>query len=319
MSDRYEIKCTPGTQIGTSTTTVRVARVDVDPLELRDRIVRVLNQIRAQKLDMTVHKLKSMAINSEEKLNTLVKAIFEKSVNDPQNVEAYTKLCARLSALQVRSVKNECIWFRKLLERRCRHEIRMCFTVNESEISQQWRQKIEAIGFWHPAARSEAAMTDREKLYKIGSVVFLGHLFMAQMLTVDVMKAVISKLFSLEDEDSWNCLCSLLLFTGREMEARKLSLARCLKKMRDVLHKRHFSTTAAYNLELVTEYRRDKWGQVESVRDPCDTIQKPAPSRLREDDEEDDAWAVGTLSHIVVPRRVLRNQMRQAKDRFNET
>jgi hypothetical protein len=259
-----------------------------------------------------------MAINSEDKLNTLVRTIFDKSVNDSQNTETYTKLCDRLSAFQVRFFENEYVCFKNLLEKRCRQELQTCFSTNESDSSQQWRQKMEGIGFWSPDVRSGVAVTEGAKLKKMGSVMFLGHLFRAQMLTVNVMKAVITKLFSLEDEDSWNCLCSLLLFIGRDMEARKQDLGSCLRKMREAVDKRQLSANARHNVELVTERRRNKWRQVETLRGLHYNFPKLGPSMLGEEHEEDDAWALGTLSHIVVPRRVLKNQLRQAKDRFNQ-
>lgn len=318
MSDRGKTKRAPSKQRGISAPTVRAASDNADSWELRDRIVKVLNQIRAQKLDVTVHKLKSMSFNSEERLKTLVKTIFQKSVNDSQNTEAYTKLCQRLSALEVRSGESEHVCFKNLLEKRCRQELRTCFSTNESDSSQQWLHKMEAIGFCHPNARSGVAVTEVAKLKKMGSVMFLCHLFRAQMLSVNIMKAVIAKLFSLEDEDSWNCLCSLLLFIGCDMEARKQDLGSCLRKMREAADKRKLSANAMHNLELVLESRRNKWRQVETVSGLfCDSM-KRQPSMLDEDHEEDDAWALGTLSHVVLPRRVVRNHLRQAKDRFNQ-
>jgi hypothetical protein len=138
------------------------------------------------------------------------------------------------------------------------------------------------------------------------------------MLTVNVMKAMINKLFSLEDEDSWNCLCSLLLLIGPDMEARKQDLALCLRKMQEAVGKRQLSATARGNLERVIQRRRNKWKQVETVCSPHYTTLKRDPQPLDEGLQEDDAWALGTLSQIELPRRILRNQMRQAKHRFNK-
>jgi hypothetical protein len=314
MSDRDKMKGAPGTQRGTSAATARITG-----WELRDRIASVLNQIRAQNLDATVHKLKSMSINSEEKLKILVKTIFEKSVNDSQNTEKYTKLCQRLSAIQVGSVESECVCFKNSLEKRCRKELKTCFSTNEIDSSQQWRQKMESIGFWSPDAKSGETVTEGAKMKRIGCVMFLGHLFKAQMVSVNVMKGVITKLFSLEDEDSWNCLCSLLLLIGRDMEVRKQDLGSCLTKMREAADKRQLSANARHNLELVSESKRNKWRQVETLYGLYSNFPKRGSSMLGDNDhEEDDAWALGTLSHIVLPRRVMRNQLRQAKDKFNQ-
>ncbi|XP_023709005.1 eukaryotic translation initiation factor 4 gamma 1-like [Cryptotermes secundus] len=314
------MKRAPSTQRSTLAATVRTASDDVDSSELRNRIARVLSQIRVQNLDVTVHKLKSMAIKSEEKLSTLVKTIFEKSVNDPQNTETYTKLCEQLSGFQVVSGESECVCFKNLLEKHCRQELQTCFSTDESDSSHQWRQKMDNIGFRSPEARSGVTLTGVAKWKKIGCVMLLGHLFKAQMLTVNVMKAAITKLFSLEDEDSWNCLCSLLLLIGRDMEASKQDLGSCLTKMSEAVSKRQLSESARHNLKLVSESRRNEWRKVEVLRGLYCDFPKRGPSVMGEDHkEDDDAWALGTLSHIVVPRRVLRNQMRQAKGRFNQT
>lgn len=301
-----------------SASNCEISSDDSDYTVLTDKIKVVLNQINTQSLDITVKKLKSLAINNERKLNVLVKAIFEKSVNDKQHTEVYAKLCERLSRVQVVTIRGECVCFKNLLVELCRQEVENCFSKKGSSSSQLWYEKMDAIGFWPSGSRSGLPLADVIKLKKMGTVLFVGHLFMAQILSVDDMKVVIKKLFALEDEDVWDCLCSLLLIIGRDMEAKKQDLASCLRKMQEVADKRKLSATAREKLRHVIECRQNKWRQSGTV---CSghifTLQQEAPWQ-RDSYEEDDARGLGSLTQVSWPRRVLKDKMRQARDKFNE-
>jgi len=323
-SKKKQTRKVPAQTSITSVTTFHISEGDADDSVLRDRMIRILNQVQTQELNVTVHKLKSMSINNEDKLKALVQVIFTKSVNDMQKADLYAKLCQQLSTYQVVPVGSECASFKNLLVEECKQKFKTCFSNSENDSSQQWHDKMDALGFWSPTRRSGPAVTDAAKLKKLGTVMFLGHLFKAQMLPVNMMQAVINKLLSLADEDVWECLCSLLLLIGRDMEAKKQDLALCLTKMQEMLKKRQLPANARAQLKRVIECRGNKWKKVETVYSAYSSTRKRDPLPVCETtethkDDDDDAWAFGTLTHIVVPRRVLRNQMRQAKHRFNES
>jgi hypothetical protein len=305
----------------TSVATVKISSEDSDCLVLRDRITVILNQLESQELKVIVHKLKSMSINNERKLNALVAAVFEKAVNNRQRGEVYAELCQQLSTFRVNAAGNECACFKEALVEHSQQEFQTCFSNNRSDVSQQWCQKTDVIGFWSPASRPGSALTDAAKLKKMGTVMFLGQLFKSQILTVNTMRVVINTLASLADEEVWDCLCSLLLLIGSDMEAKKQDLALCLMKMQEIASKRQLSASARNQLKQVIECRRNKWRPFETVYSAHSSARNEVRPRLSEDREEigeHDEWALGTLTHIVVPRRVLRNHMRQAKNRFNE-
>jgi hypothetical protein len=297
-----------------SASNFELSRDDSNYAVLTDKIKVILNQISAQNLKITIQKLKSLSINNEIKLKAVVKAIFEKSVNDKQNVEVYAKLCKQLSAVRVHSAGSECVYFKTLLVEHCRQEVKICFSDEGSSSSQLWFEKMDAIGFWCSGSRTGSPLADAIKDKKMGVVMFVGHLFRAEILAVDYMKAVINKLFSFEDEYVWDCLCSLLLIIGRDMEAKKQDLALCLKKMQDVVGKRQLPASARDKLRLVVDCRRNKWRQVTAVQSEHNYTVKQ-----NDGSEREDAWVLDTLGHVVLPRQVLRNEMRRAKDRFNES
>ena len=300
---------------------------------LTDKINEILNQISAQNLKITIQKVKRLLINNETKLKAAVKAIFEKSVNDKQNAEVYANLCKQLSALRVRSTSSEYVCFKTLLVEHCRQEVETYFSDERSGSSQLWFEKMGTLGFWSSDSRPGLPLADAIKVEKMGAIVFVGHLFRAEILTVDHMKAVIKKLFSSEHEHAWDCLCSLLLIIGRDMEAKKQDLALCLEKMHEVVDKRQLSATARDKLKHVVECRRNKWRQDAAVQSEHNyTLKQTAPVLsdgserddarvpvLSDGSERDDAWVLDTLPHVEMPRKVLRNEMRQARDRLNES
>jgi hypothetical protein len=303
----------------TSASNFELSSGDADYAALTDKIKVILNQISAQNLKITIQKLKSLSINNETKLKLVVKAIFEKSVSDKQNAEVYAELCKQLSALRVVAAGSECVYFKTLLVEHCRQEVKICFSDEGRGSSQLWFEKMDAIGFWSSGSRTGSLLADAIKAKKMGVVVFVGHLFRADILTVDYMKAVINKLFSFEDEYVWDCLCSLLLIIGRDMEAKKQDLALCLNKMHEVVDERQLSASARDKLKLLVEYRRNKWRQVAAVQSEHSYTLKQTAPVLSDGSKQDDAWALNTLGHVVLPRRVLRNEMSQARDRFNES
>jgi hypothetical protein len=193
---------------------------------------------------------------------------------------------------------------------------------------------MDALGFRPSGCRAGPPLADAMKVKKMGAVVFAGHLFRAEILTVDYMKRLINKLFSSEDEYVWDCLCSLLLIIGGDMEAKKQDLALWLNKMQEVVDKRQLSASARDKLKQLVECRRNKWRQVADV--PSEHNYTPnqtspvlsVPSEhytpnqtapvLSDGSERDDVWVQETMGHVRQPRRVLRNEMRRATDRFNE-
>ena len=302
-----------------SASNFEISSDDSDDAVPTDRIKAILNQISAQNLNITIHKLRSLSIKNERRLKVLVKAIFEKSANDERNAEVYAKLCKHLLSLRVASTGSECVCFKNLLLEHSRQEVQICFVDEGSRSSQLWFEKMDAIGFWSSGSGTVSPLADKIRMKKMGVVVFVGHLFRVDILTVECMKAVINKLFSFEDEYVWNCLCSLLLLIGGDMEAKKQDLALCLKKMQEVADERQLSASAREKLKHLVECRRNKWRQVTGVQDEIGFAWKQGVRVSIEGNYSDDSWALGTLGHVVLPRRVIRDQMRQAKDKFNES
>lgn len=314
-----KIKIPKGTSVGV-TTKIQHASNGSDDAVMSDKIRIVLNQLTADTFNTSIHKLKSLSVNTEDRLNILVRVIVEKAVNDTKKAELYAKVCVHLTTLQVRSCGDECVSFKKLLVKHCQQELEVILS-KEDDYRQQWFEKMDAIGFWSPASRSGSSLSDNGVLKKMGIVIFLGNLFKSDILTLNTMRKVIKKLFSVIDEDVCYCLCSLLLLVGHDMEAKKQDLSMCLTKVQEVIDKKGLSKRVKEQLERVIECKRNRWKQVVIPHYGCiytfNWDMDMTALSLNEDSEDFD-WAMGTLSHVALPRRVMKNQMRQAKIRCNQ-
>ena len=83
-----------------------------------------MNKLTPSKFEKLLNKIKSLDINTEERLCGVIKLFFEKAVDEPVFSSTYAKMCYDLSSKEVPSEANpsETTNFRKLLLNRCQRE-----------------------------------------------------------------------------------------------------------------------------------------------------------------------------------------------------
>ena len=89
------------------------------------KVVRgILNKITPSKFDKLLESIKSLNIDTEDRLAGVIKLFFEKAVDEPIFSSTYAKMCLALSSKEVVSAANEkeTTTFRKLLLTRCQKE-----------------------------------------------------------------------------------------------------------------------------------------------------------------------------------------------------
>ena len=84
----------------------------------------ILNKITPSKFDKLLESIKSLNIDTEDRLAGVIKLFFEKAVDEPIFSSTYAKMCLALSSKDVVSAANEkeTTNFRKLLLNRCQRE-----------------------------------------------------------------------------------------------------------------------------------------------------------------------------------------------------
>ena len=128
-------------------------RIDANEKFLRD-VKAILNKLTPQKYDELVKKLDELELNSDQRLEGMIRVIFSKAVDEPTFCSLYASICKHYQRAQV-TVPNENgelipHYFRQILLARC-----------QKEFQNDYRQEIE----YDKRLQEVEAITD-EKLHR---------------------------------------------------------------------------------------------------------------------------------------------------------
>lgn len=87
----------------------------------------ILNKLTPQKFDTLLNQVRTLQIDTTERLQGVIDLVFEKAVDEPNFSVAYASLCRELALMQVpanadKISATEYVNFRKLLVTRCQME-----------------------------------------------------------------------------------------------------------------------------------------------------------------------------------------------------
>ncbi|XP_021940993.1 eukaryotic translation initiation factor 4 gamma 3-like isoform X2 [Zootermopsis nevadensis] len=221
--------------------------------DLYKKVRSVLNKLTPEKFDRLVAQVQSLPIDSSDRLEGIIKLIFEKAVDEPTFSEEYARMCKVLYGTQVPAEcenKDESeINFRKLLLNQCQNQFE-----KNSEVELD-REAAE------PAKKKELQCNLEEELRRIrrkslGNIRFIGELFKLGMLTASIMQRCIKRLLVEGDEQS-ECLCKLLTTVGDDLERKNQDLSECFSKMKELSQKKGLlSSRIRFMLQ---DLRKDNW------------------------------------------------------------
>ncbi|KAK7864548.1 hypothetical protein R5R35_007322 [Gryllus longicercus] len=247
------------------------AEEDAKTEDLYKRVRGVLNKLTPQKFNTLVEQVRTLPIDTKDKLQGVINLVFDKAIDEPGFSVAYALMCKVLSNIQVPADKDESnkeenqqveyVNFRKLIVNRCQQE----FEKNtEAELNKEQRLK-EIAETKDPEKRKELQAQFEEESRKlrmksVGNIRFIGELFKLHMLTTNIMHRCIRQLLSDGDEESLECLCKLLTTIGRDLESKKQDLGPYFERMKQVSQKRgEISSRVRFMLQDVIELRQHKW------------------------------------------------------------
>lgn len=96
--------------------------------ELYKKVRGVLNKLTPQKFNTLLSQVRSLTVDTTERLQGVIDLVFEKAIDEPNFSEAYALMCRELALMQVPSGTtenkgaDEFVNFRKLLVTRCQYE-----------------------------------------------------------------------------------------------------------------------------------------------------------------------------------------------------
>ncbi|KAL3283568.1 hypothetical protein HHI36_006707 [Cryptolaemus montrouzieri] len=243
----------------------------------------VLNKLTPQKFDTLLKQIKSLNVDTMDRLQGVINLIFEKALDEPNFSVAYAKMCRELSddmKCPSGAETDPKVNFRKLLINRCQEEFE-----KHSKDETVSNEKMKVIEECKDAERKKELQFELEEIYRrirmrsVGNIRFIGELFKIKMLTANIMITCLNILLSNKDEESLECLCKLLSTVGKDLEADK-DLTSFFSIMQEIVDRKHMncSSRIRFMLQDVIDLRRNKWIPRRQDLNPktIDQIQKEA-------------------------------------------
>ena len=182
---------------------------------LEQKIQEILNELCSQNFEELVIKIKSLDIDTNAKLLTLTKLLFERALEEPLFSGTIAEICQVLKIIKVEKVdKNgNCtpVNFRRILINCCQIEFE--YFVDGWNSENQRPQRLESKLLTKCEEKLQQA-----KIRAIGLIIFLGKLYNLGMLTDRIMHDIVHKLLMSQNEKALECLCWLLNIVGKKLE-----------------------------------------------------------------------------------------------------
>lgn len=143
-------------------------------------------------------------INKEEILKQAVNCVFEKALAEPSFSPTYGDLCKRLDTkLNVKDNKGNVMTFKKIILNRCQAE---------------FEKEEKTIEITEDSTEEEKEQAHKMKQRMLGTIRFIGELFIRAMIKLHIMQYCIQALLVNPDEENIESLCKLLRTVGAKLE-----------------------------------------------------------------------------------------------------
>ncbi|XP_044010136.1 von Willebrand factor A domain-containing protein DDB_G0286969-like [Aphidius gifuensis] len=168
---------------------------DSQTQSLHEKVQSILNKLTLENVDKLAKQVKSLDINSHEKLQCVVDVVFEKTINEPNFVTVSAIMLAR-----------------------CEHEFE---SVSVDKVARDAKLKeIKECDDIKKKTKLIDLLIDAD-CRAVGNIRLIGELFNHTMLTVVFIKTCINHLLTILDENNIECLCELLKTIGATRESLK--------------------------------------------------------------------------------------------------
>ncbi|XP_063071902.1 E3 ubiquitin-protein ligase Midline-1-like isoform X2 [Engraulis encrasicolus] len=249
--------------------------------ELFCKVRSILNKLMPQTFQKLMKQVYQLTIDTEERLKGVIELVFEKAIGEPNFSVAYANMCRCLMGLKVpiTDKPSTTVNFRKLLLNRCKNE----FERNKADGVLFERKQRELDSSVKPLSPSLFLIsTERERLQEelveakdkarrrsIGNIKLIGELFKLKMLTEPIMHDCVVKLLKRHDEESLECLCSLLTTIGKDMDHEKAKprMDQYFHAMERIINERKTSSRIRFMLQDVIDLRMRNWVSLQRDQD----------------------------------------------------
>nr|XP_019538440.2 eukaryotic translation initiation factor 4 gamma 3-like isoform X1 [Aedes albopictus] len=280
----------------------------------------VLNKLTLDNLFRLVDQVKSLVIDTDERLDGCVELLFQKAISEPMFAEAYARMCKEIGTIVVANdaSKKRSSSFKSRLVNKCQDNFERC-------------QGPKKEPFDDLKTQCEQTRQEVRRRY-VGTVRIIGELYKIDQLTNSIMKSCIMQLLETESKDcseeDLECLCVLLTTIGRKMEVDNgQNLGPYFEKLHDIFHneeKYRLSRKIRFAIQDVMELRQIGWTTkqhsqdqraAEPTRDYRGTVQRGSGrwinsgGRVYGRDNRAQSWRSGNRNPSVNLEQLLLNNI----------
>lgn len=266
---------------------------DTNRIEVLCKRVRgILNKLTPTNFDSLLQELKTLNIDTQEKLSNVISLIIDKAADEPIYSSLYAMLCQKLGEMfQNGSTKQttksrrkassprelSLLIFKKELLNKCQREFDDRIA-NENFINSQLlplQNELNEAKDYHRKVELAAKLVEEEhKLRRrsVGIVRFIGELYKQNLILTSIMEWCIKALLKIRTEEKLEYLCQLLTTVGQQMELKTHDDEHDRKYCRDLTayfqtmqqvaydrEQRHIRNRIRFMLMDLIELRENNW------------------------------------------------------------
>jgi len=190
-----------------------------------------------------------LKIDTIDMLKRAVNCVFEKALSEPVFSPTYAEFCVKLSKhITVTNADGEAQSFKRLILNQCQTEFESA-EFDKAESNQETTEELAA---------EEKAAAFKKKQRMLGTIRFIGELFIRQMLTGKIIGICISMLFNTTAEENLEALCKLLRTVGKTLD-KKGAPPELYPKLGEMSKDRKLPSRLRFMLQDVLDLRKAGW------------------------------------------------------------
>ncbi|KAK2557679.1 Eukaryotic translation initiation factor 4 gamma 1 [Acropora cervicornis] len=260
--------------------------------ELFRKVRGILNKLTPQKFQTLTQQIIDLDIDTQERLEGAIDLIFAKAIDEATFSVAYAKMCQFLVSenkkvvVEKDGVKKD-ISFRKILLNRCQKEFE-----KENSIEKTINEKLaDLVNQGLNEEERQKRKSDLEdqvhqaKRRTLGNIRFIGELFKLKMLTESIMHDCVVKLLRSNDEESFECLCKLLVTIGKDLdhEKGKPRVDQYFAQINKIISAKITSSRVRFMMQDIMDLRNNNWVPRREDNNPktIDQIHKEAADQAK--------------------------------------
>lgn len=226
----------------------------------------MLNKLTPQNFDKLSKDFCDLAIDTEDKLKKMIELIFDKAVDEPAFCEQYAMLCKIMSSISVKvseDNKEKIIKFNTLLLERCQ----TCFEKDKYQ-DLNLDERLKKIAECDDKEKKQQLIDelDEEKRLvrkkSLGNIKLIGALYKNNRLKDEIMNLCIDTLINDNQEDSLECLCSLLKSIGEKYEKsnpKKAQFNNQMNKLEAIVRENKIASRIKFLIMDILDMRKENW------------------------------------------------------------